>query len=155
MKPLAIALLVVLTASSYAGDAPDAVAKDLAKLQGEWAMVSGVADGMPMPEALLPTAKRTCKGDEVTVVVAGQVIMRAKVTIDPSKTPAAIDYDVLEGPTKGKKHLGVYAFEGGQFKSCFAAPDGERPGDFTSKEGDRRTASVWKRAEAPPKPPEK
>jgi hypothetical protein len=31
-------------------------------------------------------------------------------------------------------------------KYCFAAPDAERPTDFTSKPGERRTLSVWKRS---------
>ena len=92
-------MLFALSVCSQAADAPDAAAKELAKLQGEWAMVSGVADGFPLPEALLPTEKRTCNGDGVTVVVGGRVIMRAKVRIDPSKKPVTIDYDVLEGTT--------------------------------------------------------
>jgi uncharacterized protein (TIGR03067 family) len=56
-----------------------------------------------------------------------------------------IDYEVAEGPMKGKKHLGIYELDGDAFKSCFGAPDKERPNDFTSKAGDNRTLSVWKR----------
>jgi len=107
--------------------------------------VSGVADGMEMPEAMRQTAQRVCRGEETTVMVGGQLIMKAKFALDPAKKPKAIDYDVLEGPTKGMKHLGIYEFEGETVKFCFAAPGGERPMEFVSKPGDRRTTSVWKR----------
>src|SRR5678815_3937268 len=120
------------------GEDEAAVKKDMAALQGEWAMVSGVADGYALPDEMLKTGRRVCKGDEVTVTVGGETIMRAKFTIDPTQTPKTIDYEVVEGPTKGKKHLGIYALDGDTFKSCFAAPDGARPKDFTSVAGEQR-----------------
>ena len=52
---------------------------------------------------------------------------------------------MLDGFTKGKKQLGIYELEGENFKASFAAPGAERPTDFTSKPGDKRTVSVWKR----------
>ena len=128
------------------GAKDDAVKKELAKLQGEWKMVSGVADGFPVPEDMLGSAKRVCKGDELTVVIGGEVIMKAKITIDPAKSPKTIDYKVIEGPTQGKTHLGIYSLDGDTFKSCFGAPDEPRPKEFASKEGDKRTFSVWKRS---------
>ena len=60
-----------------------------------------------------------------------------------SKKPKTIDYDVIDGPTKGKKQLGIYELEGDTVKFCFAKPDSERPTDF--KPGEGRTSSVWKR----------
>jgi len=139
------AVLAVFTLSTTLAADDPALKKDLAQLQGEWAMVSGSADGMEMPEALRQTAQRVCKGEETTVTVGGQLIMKAKFTLDPAKKPKAIDYDVLDGPTKGMKHLGIYEFEGETVKFCFAAPGDERPAEFVSKAGDRRTTSVWKR----------
>jgi uncharacterized protein (TIGR03067 family) len=149
MKALRHSIMIGLTTfallPAWAADDP-VIKKDLAQLQGEWSMVSGVADGMEMPEAMRQTAQRVCKGEETTVMVGGQLIMKAKFTLDPAKKPKAIDYDVLDGPTKGMKHLGIYEFEGETVKFCFAAPGGERPMEFVSKSGDRRTTSVWKRA---------
>jgi uncharacterized protein (TIGR03067 family) len=98
-----------------------------------------------MPDLLLKQMKRVCKGDEATVTMAGQIYIKAKVTIDPSKQPKTIDYQMTDGFTKGKKQLGIYEVEGETFKSCFGKPDAERPSDFTSKPGDGRTLSVWKR----------
>ena len=140
----------------WAAEVSDAVKKDMDQLQGEWAMVSGAADGQPMPEDMLKQMKRVCKGDETTTTMAGQTFFKAKITIDPSKKPKTIDYEMLEGFTKGKKQLGIYELEGDTLKSCFAGPGAERPTEFSSKPGDRRTFSVWKRQkEAAPQPKEK
>lgn len=132
------------------------VRKDLAQLQGEWSMVSGSADGQPMPEQMLKQMKRICKGDETTTTMAGQLYFKAKITINPSKAPKTIDYDMTEGVTKGKLQLGIYEVNGDTFKSCFGKPGAERPTDFTSKPGDGRTVSVWKREkQAAPSPQQK
>jgi uncharacterized protein (TIGR03067 family) len=121
------------------------IKKELAKLQGDWSMVSGSADGTAMPDQMLKQMKRICKGDETTTTMAGQVYFKAKFTIDPSKNPKTIDYQMTEGFTKGKKQLGIYELDGDTFKSCFGKAGAERPKDFTSKPGDGRTLSTWKR----------
>jgi uncharacterized protein (TIGR03067 family) len=148
------ALAVMAISLAKADDREDAK-KDLAQLQGEWSMVSGTADGFDIPDTMLKNSKRVCKGDELTAIVGGQLVMKAKITLEPSKKPKAIDYDVIEGPTKGKKHLGIYEVDGETFKSCFAAPGEKRPMDFTSKAGDKRTSTVWKRAKTAAKPEQK
>lgn len=140
--------------SSVRAEDHPAVKTDLAQLQGQWSMVSGVADGYPIPATMLTNSSRVCKGDELTATVGGQLVMKARITIDPSREPKTIDYQVIDGPTKGKRHLGIYKLEGDTFTSCFGAPDAGRPTDFTSKSGDMRTLTVWTRAKAVV-PPEK
>ena len=139
---IGLAALAIFSASA----ADDSVAKaDMAKLQGSWSMVSGSADGQEVPKDMLADSKRVCKGDETTVTVGGRLIMKAKFSLDESKKPKTIDYDVTDGPTKGKKHLGIYELHGDDVKFCFGAPGAERPADFTSKPGEHRTSSAWKR----------
>jgi uncharacterized protein (TIGR03067 family) len=156
MKTIPIAFLFAITSALHSpawAAENEAVKKDLALLQGEWSMVSGSADGQPMPDDMLKQMKRVCKGDETTTTMAGEVFIKAKITIDPSKKPKFIDYQMTDGFTKGKKQLGIYVVEGDTFKSCFAKPGAERPTDFTSKPGEGRTLSVWKREKtAAPKP---
>lgn len=151
MKAMQTILLVGLTALAIssawaAGD--EAVKKDMALLQGEWSMASGSADGQPMPEQMVKQMKRVCKGDETTTMMGNQTFMKAKITIDPSKKPKSIDYEMIEGFTKGKKQLGIYEVNGDTFRSCFGKQGAERPADFTSKPGDGRTLSIWKRKPA-------
>jgi uncharacterized protein (TIGR03067 family) len=139
-------LIVVATfAGSLAAQESDPGKADIAKMQGEWAMVSGSADGVAMPAEMLASAKRVCKGNETKVTLGETIILQATFTVDPSKKPKTIDYMAIAGPTKGKRHLGIYEFDGETVRYCFAAPDAERPSDFTSKAGDLRTLSVWKR----------
>src|SRR5438552_13250614 len=136
MKTLPTAFLIgwaAVAASTAWAEENETVKKDLAQLQGEWSMVSGSADGTAMPDAMRGTAKRVCKGDETTVTVGSQLIMKAKFTIDPSRKPKTIDYQMIDGPTKGKKQLGIYEVTGDTAKFCFGPPGAERPTDFTSK----------------------
>ena len=108
MKTLPTAFLIglaaVATSTAWAEDT-EAIKKDKAQLQGEWSMVSGSADGNAMPDAMRETAKRVCKGDETTVTVGGLLLMKAKFTIDPSRKPKTIDYQMTEGFTKGNEIL--------------------------------------------------
>ena len=148
MKTISIALIVwlaALTISPAWADESEAVKKDLAQLQGEWVMVSGSADGQPMPDEMRKQMRRSCKGDETTTTMAGRLYFKAKISLAPSKQPKTIDYQMTEGFTKGQSQLGIYEVEGDTFKACFGKPGAERPTDFTSKPGDGRTLSVWKR----------
>ena len=157
MKALRILLLIGLAATTISpawAEENEAVKKDLAQLQGEWSMVSGSADGQPMPAQMLKQMKRVCKGDEATVTMAGQPYIKARITIDPSKKPKTIDYQMTDGFTKGRQQFGIYEVDGDTFKSCFAKPGAERPANFTSKPDDGRTLSVWKREKQPTPAPE-
>jgi uncharacterized protein (TIGR03067 family) len=146
LPTLLLGLMTVIISGARAEE-NEAVKKDIALLQGEWTMVSGSANGQSMPDEMVKQMKRVCKGDETTTTMGGQTFMKAKITIDPSKNPKTIDYEMTEGFTKGKKQLGIYEVNGDIFKSCFGKPDGERPTDFTSTPSDGRTFSVWKRAQ--------
>ena len=135
----------LLARSVVLGADSESAKKDNAALQGEWSMVSGSADGQAMPADMLKQMKRICKGDEVTTTMGGRVFFKAKITLDPSKKPKTIDYQMTEGVTKGKTQLGIYEIDGATFKSSFGQPGAARPSDFSSKPGDGRTVSVWKR----------
>jgi uncharacterized protein (TIGR03067 family) len=148
MKNIRISLLALAIAISgfptHAAE-QDAAATDLEKLQGEWGMISGLADGQAVPQDMLLSSSRVCTGSETTVMINGQLIMRAKFKLDPSKSPKNIDYEVLEGPAKGANMRGIYELEGDTVKFCFAPPGGERPSRFESQLGEQRTFSVWKK----------
>jgi|tagenome__1003787_1003787.scaffolds.fasta_scaffold19839215_2 uncharacterized protein (TIGR03067 family) len=145
---IAVLLIGAAVARAVDDDAAGAAQKDLAQLEGEWQLVSGVADGFQIPAEMARNFKRVCKDGEVTVTNGEQLVMRAKITVDPTKTPKTIDFQIVDGPTKGKTQLGIYELNGDELKSCFAAPDGARPTEFASKAGDRFTSTVWKRKPA-------
>ena len=157
MKTLRNALLVglaVFTVSQVRAGDSEATKKDLALLQGEWSMVSGSADGQPMPAEMRKQMKRVCQGNEATTMMGTQVYLKAKITLDPTRKPKIIDYEMTDGLTKGKTQLGIYEVEGDTFKACFGKPGAERPTDFTTKPGDGRTLSVWQREKPAAKSPQ-
>jgi uncharacterized protein (TIGR03067 family) len=143
IKRLILLTVASLIVSFARGADDEAVKKDLAQLQGEWTMVSGSANGESMSEEMRKEMKRLCKGDEITVMMGEQVFLKAKLTLDPSKKPKTIDYEMTEGFTKGKKQLGIYEINGDTFKACFSSPGSERPTEL--KAGDGLTFSEWKR----------
>lgn len=151
MKTLRIASLIGLAAVagiSQAWAEDEAAKKDKAQLQGEWSMVSGTTDGMQIPEEYRKEIKRVCKGGETSVTHGEEVILKAKITLDASAKPKTIDYEVTDGPNKGKKQLGIYELDGDTAKFCLAAPGDERPKEFASKEGTKHVLTAWKKVKA-------
>jgi uncharacterized protein (TIGR03067 family) len=153
MRAIRIAVLSGLAALTVPGTwAQDsgAAAKDKAQLQGEWTMVSGERDGHAFPADFMKGSKRVAKGDEITVTLQGQLFMSAKITLDPAKTPKAIDYSITGGPYAGKTQLGIYQLDGDTVKFCFSTPGGERPDGFTTRRNSGRTVTTWRRERARP-----
>jgi uncharacterized protein (TIGR03067 family) len=140
-------LVPVVAAFALVGaDKPaEDVKKEMAQLEGEWTMVSGERDGQPLPDNFLQNAKRVAKDGVSTISFGDRVYMKAKFSIDPTKKPKTIDYEIVEGETKGKKVLGIYEIDGDKVKFCFSTPDKDRPTEFTAKSGSGNTLSVWKR----------
>jgi NADH-quinone oxidoreductase subunit H len=67
LRYLAAACLSAFVCLSLAAADEKDAKKEMAKLQGEWSMISGEHDGIKLPEENVKTAKRVCKGDESTV----------------------------------------------------------------------------------------
>src|SRR5580765_8371986 len=88
MKTLRIAFFIGLAAvagtSLARAEENEAAKKDKEQLQGEWSMVSGTSDGTQIPEEYRKEMKRVCKGDQLTVTLGEQLIMKAKITLDAS-----------------------------------------------------------------------
>jgi len=151
IKRIGIALLsnlaaLVLLVDAAWGQGDEPAKNDQAQLQGEWVMVSGQRDGQAFSEDLRKSFKRVAKGDETTVTMGGQLFLKAKFVLGPSKRPKTIDYSVTGGPYAGNMQLGIYEFDGDQIRFCFSTPGRNRPTDFTTKQNDGRTLSLWKRA---------
>src|SRR5437867_1968026 len=123
----------------------DDVKTEMAKLEGTWAMVSAEKEGRQLPEDIVKGSKRVAKDGVTTVTIDGQPYAKSKFTIDPTKKPKTIDYTLLEGANKGRMQLGIYELDGDTVKFCFTSPGHDRPTDFTTKSGDWRTLSVWKK----------
>jgi uncharacterized protein (TIGR03067 family) len=76
-----------------------------------------------------------------------QTVVEWKVkTLDPTKTPKAIDFEITSGTYKGVVYLGIYELDGDTLRICFAMPDRPvRPTEFTAGKGSVRALSELKR----------
>ncbi len=115
------------------------------ELEGEWAMVSCVRDGMPLDKRMVQSGRRTYRGFETTVTFGGQLFLKAKVKVDDSTTPHKIDYYITDGGHAGQIQRGLYEFTSGIFRTIYAGPGSDRPADFSTSAGDGRTLAEWKK----------
>jgi uncharacterized protein (TIGR03067 family) len=115
------------------------------RLEGEWTPVKLVTDGTPMPDEWLSFGSRTTVGNEVKVIFGGQVMVHAKVRLDESTTPIAVDYLNLNGRQAGTVNRGIMEWVGDEeVRFMMASPGRPRPMDFTASAGSG-TLSQWKK----------
>jgi uncharacterized protein (TIGR03067 family) len=67
------------------------------------------------------------------------------VTIDPSRSPRAMNSWDLADPAADQTVPGIYELDGNTLKLCFALPCDKRPKEFTTKKGTRFLYCVYKR----------
>jgi uncharacterized protein (TIGR03067 family) len=130
---------------AMADDKPD-MEKELKKFQGAWTFESSESGGQKMPADQLKDLVLTFDGAKHTVKNGAAVIQTGTQTIDPSKSPKAIDVTLTEGPSKGAVMLGIYEFDGDTLKVCFDMGGKQRPTEFKSPSGSATFVNVHKRA---------
>jgi uncharacterized protein (TIGR03067 family) len=113
------------------------------ELEGEWAMVSGVFNGVPMDQAAVKWCKRITRGNITRVIAGPQVFLNARFTLQNDHSPRSIDYLNIDEPNKGKSQAGIFELTDGRLSVCMSAPGKRRPGNFSSKPGDGRSFTVW------------
>jgi len=145
MLTFVFAYFMVQTGSCALAADSDAVDKDTTLFQGEWAMVSGVAEGAPIPDAACKQIRQVFKGDQMTGTISGTMYWKLKFVIDPSKSPKTIDYAITGGPAAGSRQMGIYEIDGDTCKLCVGKLNGGRPKSFDAGPHSGDTASTWKR----------
>ena len=121
--------------------ATDANAKDLAKMQGDWMVVSITRDGLKLSDDEAQTLFRTVTGNKYTVFNFSKPLSKGTFKIDSTKTPKTIDS--TPAAAKSGPILGIYEFDGDKLRICNAAPGQPRPTNFEAKEGSNHTKIVW------------
>jgi uncharacterized protein (TIGR03067 family) len=112
----------------------------LERLQGTWRAIELIVGGKSLPAAWLANASRTMIGNELTVEVGGQVVVHARVRIDESATPIAVDYLNLLPQKKGKVTYGIMEWIGDDARFLMAPDErAPRPTSFDSP----GTLSTW------------
>jgi uncharacterized protein (TIGR03067 family) len=111
--------------------------RELAKLAGAWGIKAAQESGLKSPNDFLPSPRVVFKGSRFSATFGPVILLEGHVTVDPSKTPKAIDFQGTAGRHSGKTCLGIYEVKGEVLKLCFARPGSERPRDFSSTAANR------------------
>jgi uncharacterized protein (TIGR03067 family) len=114
------------------------------KLEGEWLPVKLITNGEEMRADWLAFGSRTMRGNEMKVVFGGQTMVHAKVRIDESAAPMAVDYLNLSGGAKGKVTFGIMDWVGNEARFLMAGLGEPRPASFAAP-GKAQTLSQWRR----------
>jgi uncharacterized protein (TIGR03067 family) len=120
--------------------------EDLRKMQGDWAVVEGEQRGTPMAADELKSMRFHVSGDQYEFKQAGQSqIEKGSLSVDPSRTPKALDIHIAQGDQAGKLQLGIYQFDGGRLKVCVSQPGEERPKEFKTTEKQDDAVLIFER----------
>ncbi len=117
---------------------PEASARDLAALQGDWEQVAFEENGVANPpdEYGPQGALTTFHGNHFAVRAAdGTLLLEGSYTIDASTTPRAITWVDAMGADKGKPLLASYRLDGDDFVFIAADPGEPRPTVFRTVPG--------------------
>ena len=86
------------------------------------------------------------KGEKATFLDKDKERGTGSMKIDPSKSPAHIDFTYEDGPAKGTTLKGIYKIEGDTLTICYGGLGKDRPTEFASKAGSGTILVVQKRA---------
>lgn len=90
------------------------------------------------------SGRRVAQNNEVKISFGGQLMIHALVRINEKTDPIEIDYNNLAGLAKGAIQYGIMEWRDKVACFCMAAPDGERPTNFSCPAGSGRTLSHWR-----------
>jgi uncharacterized protein (TIGR03067 family) len=140
--------VTVLVAGLLVPAAPAPKEEDDAKaLQGTWQAVTYEANGAAQKD-VADHVVCTCEKDVLTFKYDGKVIWKARLKLDPSKKPKAIDLTITEGANEGQSILGIYQLDKDGLTWCTASAGAkERPTEFGTKAGSDVALYTFKKAE--------
>jgi uncharacterized protein (TIGR03067 family) len=135
---IALALLLLLSAAAFAGDAKEG------SLQGTWLPVTAELGGQKFPDEVRKTIQLVVEDDKYTVTV-GKGIDRGTVKLMPDATPKAMDITSTEGANKGKTFLAIYERKGDTLRVCYDLSGQKRPTQFKTEPGTQLFLVEYKR----------
>ena len=125
------ALFLVTGLAVAADDKPEAVAKELKKLQGDWKALKSEDGGREATGGNDIIIEK----DKMQLKIGDQVKFTGTITIDPLADPKTIDLKYTDGPgVKDMSQLGIYRWDGEKLEICWSPVGNDtRPKKFTTK----------------------
>jgi uncharacterized protein (TIGR03067 family) len=142
---LAVLLAVTPAQPNPAGGQDAAAKKELQRFQGGWQIESHEENGKAMTAGDLKGRTLFFGGEGFLLRQNNAIVQIARVKLDPTKDPKAINAVVMLGPGKGDAMLGIYTLDGDTLKICFDVPGNERPKEFKTTPDSGRLLLVCKR----------
>lgn len=107
-------------------------------LQGDWAMLSCLRAGEPLPPSFVVNGVRRISGCETTLHFGKQLFMKGQLGKDHDTA------DSIRLVSDGVQ-LGIYRLEGDLLHTCLSAPGKQRPTQYESTREGGETYSTWRR----------
>jgi uncharacterized protein (TIGR03067 family) len=128
----------------------DSLQKDLKRFTGTWKVQSVTMNGRELPRTEMSQYDQVVYDGDGSCQQRseGQTICTAVITaIDTAAKHKAIDYKIVMGGTdKGKTIRAIYEFvDENTYQVCYPRPGGDRPTEFSCKEGSGHTVCLLKR----------
>jgi uncharacterized protein (TIGR03067 family) len=116
-------------------------------LQGTWTATKAARDGQAADDVVGHRLSLTGTRFQIQSE-DGQPLYAGTVRVDPSATPAAIDFAHTDGALKGKVWQGIYALDGDTLTICDNAPNlaKGRPAAFEATRGSGYVLITFTRA---------
>ena len=116
------------------------MAKDFAKLQGEWTLTSLEMDGEDAPVS----GGIAIDGDRFRAIGMG-ADYSGTVELDEAAKPRHIDLIFTDGPEAGNLNRGIYELSGDTLRLCLNMAGKARPRSFSTKPGSGNALEVFRR----------
>ncbi len=130
----ATAIFVLSTAGFLTAD--DAKKDDAESFKGKWKAVSISIQGEPAPDEFVNEFKCNFDGKDYTNTSSADMVEEGSYTIDETKSPKTIDFDIKKGQDAGKKQLGLYKLDGDKLTIVVTeAGSKERPKSLKVEKG--------------------
>jgi uncharacterized protein (TIGR03067 family) len=140
---IGVAVLLVVATSQ-----DEKVRQEHKKLAGRWVLEAAEVDGKPVADEHLKKSQIIHSDGECTLDTPHQSPqpIKARISIDPTKTPKEMDFVRSAGPNAGKTIPAIYEFQtDDKYKVCFDPTGKERPKEFTTRPGSGHILHVWTR----------
>jgi uncharacterized protein (TIGR03067 family) len=138
--------MLILSAIGFVS-ADDAKKDDAESLKGQWSVVSVSTGGQAVEADLIKDLKMAFDDKTYTVTGSEPFPEEGNYTIDASKSPKTIDFDIKKGQEAGKLQLGLFKIDGNKLTIVVSrAGSTERPTSLKVEPGSPITEIVLEKA---------